>query len=246
MLTPKTATEELAQRIQHANRVVFLTGAGVSTPSGIPDFRGAHSQNRLLINLSAQDFKCNPLEAYRSLWPFVRQALDAKPNLVHIYSVQLLKKRVIEAIITQNVDSLFTLAGASKAWELHGNVYRGVCGKCKQPFDMRAIWQDFGASEFIPHSPCCNTYIRPDVVLFGEKIPASVWEHAHRLSRASDLMVVIGSSLEVAPAGFLPELSREIVIINRGPTALDHRASLKIEEDVMTVFEQLSKAIGTI
>lgn len=148
-----------------------------------------------------------------------------------------------KAIITQNVDSLFTLAGASKVWELHGNIYRGFCGKCKQSFDMKTIWQNFAASEYIPRSSCCNTYIRPDIVLFGEKIPASVWEHAHRLARASDLMVVIGSSLEVAPAGFLPELSKEIAIINRGPTALDHKASLKIEEDVLSVFQQLSKGI---
>jgi len=236
--------EELAGRMKSANRIVFLTGAGISTPSGIPDFRGTNPQNQHIVNLSKADFSRNTLEAYRTLWPFVLPALDAKPNFAHIYSVQLLKKRVIEAIITQNVDSLFTLAGAAKVWELHGNIYSGYCSTCKQVYDLKQVWRHFGIAENIPLSACCNTYIRPDIVLFGEKIPAAIWEQAHRLSRASDLMVVIGSSLEVAPASYLPELSKEIVIINQGPTALDHKACLKIDQDVMTVFRQLAKIIG--
>lgn len=244
METVYAQTEELAQRMNRASRIVFLTGAGISTPSGIPDFRGESSQTRQVINLSAADFNRDIVETYRTLWSFVRPALAAEPNFAHSYTVRLLQKRRIEAVITQNVDSLFTLAGAPKVWELHGNIHRGYCSKCRQSFDMKPIWRQFGLAEFIPLSPCCHTYIRPDVVLFGEKIPADVWEQAHRLSRASDLMVVIGSSLEVAPAGLLPELSREIAIINRGPTALDHKAVLKIDQDVITVFEQLAKIMG--
>lgn len=244
MPTLDAQIEELAWRMKNANRVVLLTGAGISTPSGIPDFRGPTAEKQHIVNLSKADFSRNALEAYRALWPFVLPALDAQPNFAHIYSVQLLKKRVIEAIITQNVDSLFTLAGAVKVWELHGNIYSGYCSTCKQVYDLKPVWPNFGIAERIPLSACCNTYIRPDIVLFGEKIPAAVWEHAHRLSRASDLMVVIGSSLEVAPASYLPELSKEIVIINQGPTALDHKACLKIEQDVVEVFGQLAQIVG--
>jgi NAD-dependent deacetylase len=88
--------EELAGRMKSANRIVFLTGAGISTPSGIPDFRGTNPQNQHIVNLSKADFSRNTLEAYRTLWPFVLPALDAKPNFAHIYSVQLLKKPYVE------------------------------------------------------------------------------------------------------------------------------------------------------
>lgn len=225
---------KLVERLRAASHVTVLTGAGISTASGIPDFRGINRINTDLSQLTSTFMRRQPAKAYEVLRPLIQTILAATPNAAHIALARLLAKGVLRGLLTQNIDGLHSRAGTGVVWELHGNLYRGYCMECRTEYDMNGPLVAFLQSGQLPTSACCGAVLRPDIVLFGDKLPMETWRQAERLARASDLMLVIGSTLEVAPACYLPELSRETAIINVGPTAMDHKAILKIECDAIT------------
>lgn len=221
----------LAALIREGQPCVVLTGAGVSTESGIPDFRSDTG-----IWAEVDPFEVASIEAFRrdpeKVWSFYRarigMLLQAEPNPAHDALAQLERLGLVRAIVTQNIDTLHTRAGSREVIEVHGSIRSAVCLGC--------LWTE-GADEVLaqlevrsaPLCVHCGEVLKPGVTLFGELLPANAIERATELARAAALMLVVGSSLEVWPVAGLPLEARAIAIVNRGPTALDDRAVLKID-----------------
>jgi NAD-dependent protein deacetylase/lipoamidase len=221
----------LAALIREGQPCVVLTGAGVSTESGIPDFRSETG-----IWAEVDPFEVASIEAFRrdpeKVWSFYRarigMLLHAKPNPAHDALAQLERLGLVRGIVTQNIDTLHTRAGSREVIEVHGSIRSAVCLGC--------LWTE-RADEVLaqlevrraPLCVHCGEVLKPGVTLFGELLPANAIERATELARAAALMLVVGSSLEVWPVAGLPLEARAIAIVNRGPTALDDRAVLKID-----------------
>ncbi len=230
-----TPQETLQRWIDEAQRIVFFGGAGVSTESGIPDFR---SQDGLYNQkydyppetiLSHSFFKHHPDVFYR----FYRDrvlALDAKPNAAHRKLAELEAAGKLSGIITQNIDGLHQKAGSQKVYELHGSVWRNYCTRCRKPYPVERIAREEG----IPHCGDCGGLIRPDVVLYEEALDGRMIEASLRLLAAADLVIVGGTSLVVYPAAGLLDAYRgnRLVMINRTATPRDGAADLILRESI--------------
>ena len=231
----------LQEIISSAKRVVFFGGAGVSTESGIPDFRsvdGLYNQKydyppETIISRSF--FETCPAEFFR----FYRDKLlapDAKPNKAHKKLAELEQKGIVRAVVTQNIDGLHQMAGSKNVFELHGSVHRNYCMDCGKFYPMVYILH----SEGIPRCDCGGV-IKPDVVLYEEGLDSATVTGALREISSADVMIVAGTSLTVYPAaGFLDYFrGRELVLINRDPTPADRRASLVIHDKVGEVLDKI-------
>ena len=231
----------LQEIISSAKRVVFFGGAGVSTESGIPDFRsvdGLYNQKydyppETIISRSF--FETRPAEFFR----FYRDKLlapDAKPNKAHKKLAELEQKGIVCAVVTQNIDGLHQMAGSKNVFELHGSVHRNYCMDCGKFYPMEYILH----SEGIPRCDCGGV-IKPDVVLYEEGLDSATVTGALREISSADVMIVAGTSLTVYPAaGFLDYFrGRELVLINRDPTPADRRASLVIHDKVGEVLDKI-------
>lgn len=214
--------------VQSSGRMVFFGGAGVSTESGIPDFRsegGLYRQKYPFppeTMLSHGFYQTHPAEFY----DFYREKmlfLQARPNAAHQKLAQWEREGKLLGVITQNIDGLHQAAGAQTVWELHGSVHRNFCQQCGACFDA----QFMRAFSGVPHCPCGGV-IKPDVVLYGEGLDQTVLEEAIGALQRADLLLVGGTSLAVYPAAGLLEYYRggPVVLINRDPTPYDHRADL--------------------
>jgi len=233
---------ELQQIIDSSKRIVFFGGAGVSTASGIPDFRsadGLYSQAGDALNpeliLSKSFFYLQP-EAF---FDFYRKHMiypAAKPNAAHRYLYDLEKKDKLRGIVTQNIDGLHKAAGNIRVYELHGSVHENHCMECNAAYPMEAILHSAG----IPRCECGGV-IKPDVVLYGEPLPKYVCIGARREIANADTLIVAGTSLSVEPAAsFIEDFrGKHLVVINKESTPADEKAELLIREDVAAVFEQL-------
>jgi NAD-dependent protein deacetylase/lipoamidase len=222
---------ELAALIRDRQPCVVLTGAGVSTESGIPDFRsdtGIWAEVDPFEVASIQAFRRNPAR----VWSFYRERVhvlrDAQPNAAHLALAELEQRGLVGAVITQNIDLLHTRAGSRDVVEVHGSIRSAECLGCLWTEPIDAVLAQLDESP-LPSCSQCGEVLKPGVVLFGELLPARAIERAMQLARAARLMLVVGSSLEVWPVAGLPLESRAFAIVNRGVTALDEHALLTID-----------------
>ncbi|MGN0149648.1 MAG: NAD-dependent protein deacylase [Clostridia bacterium] len=232
----------LQEIIDSSNHIVFFGGAGVSTESGIPDFRsqdGLYNQKYAYppeVILSHEFFVEETEEFYR----FYRDKmlyLDAKPNAAHYALAALEKKKKVKAVITQNIDGLHQKAGSNTVFELHGSVYHNYCMKCGKHYGVEKIVNSAG----IPKCEC-GGIIKPDVVLYGEPLDEYVTEMAIAYAQSADVLIIGGTSLTVYPAASFVYhyMGDKLVLINKSPTQLDTKANLVIKESIGEVFSKLS------
>ena len=237
-----TETEKLKQWIEESGNVVFFGGAGVSTESGIPDFRsqdGLYSQQYQYppeMIISHSFYLKNPEEFYR----FYKNKMifpDAKPNAAHLALARLEQQGKVKAVITQNIDGLHQKAGSRNVLELHGSVYRNFCTRCGRAYGLDAVLQAEGV-------PCCSCggIIKPDVVLYEEGLDSDVLQKAVFYIRHADVLIIGGTSLTVYPAAGLIDYYRgnRLVLINKSATARDAHADLMISRPIGQVFEELN------
>lgn len=233
----------LQNLIDESHDIVFFGGAGVSTESGIPDFRSVdglyHQKYKYEPEriISASFFYQNPKEFYY----FYRNRmlyLDAKPNSAHLYLTKLEKARKLKAIITQNIDGLHQMAGSKNVIELHGSVMRNHCIHCQKSFDLSYI---ISSEDEVPHCDSCHNIIKPDVVLYEEPLNDMDVTKALVQIQQADLLIVAGTSLAVYPAaGFINYFQgKHLVLINKDPSAIDARADIVIHQKIGELFSKL-------
>jgi len=225
------SVDALAVLIRERRPSIVLTGAGVSTESGIPDFRSATG-----IWADVDPFEVASIQAFRRdparVWGFYRERIDllraAEPNAAHVALAELERRGFVRAVVTQNIDTLHSRAGSSDVVEVHGSIRSAECLSCLWVEPAEAVLEQLDESA-VPACPRCGGALKPGVVLFGEVLPAAAMERATQLAREAQLVVVVGSSLEVWPVAGLPLEARAFAIVNRGPTALDGQALLKVD-----------------
>jgi NAD-dependent deacetylase len=243
--------EQLAGLVREARCVVALTGAGISVPSGIPDFRSPGSG--LWQNVNPMEVA--HIDAWRAdperFWHFYGnrfQTLEGKePNGAHRALVELERRGSLDAVITQNIDMLHRKAGTSELIEVHGTIESSSCLACGARYPLAEV------RERLAHSPIsvpgcdCGEPLKPDVVLFGEWLPEGALERAYELAAGADVLLCVGSSLEVHPIAQLPGVTAanggSVAIVTKGPTPWDSRAAVKLDGDVVADLEALLAAL---
>ena len=235
-------TEQLNEMIQNSSRIVFFGGAGVSTESGIPDFRSADGIYMMNYKyppeeiISRSFFDAHPKEFFEFYKKYFYYP-DAKPNITHIKLAELEKVGKLSAVVTQNIDGLHTAAGSEKVYELHGSVLRNYCMRCGKSYDIDYIV----GSEGIPVCSCGGT-VKPDVVLYEEPLDDQVISGAVSAISSADMLIVAGTSLRVYPAaGFIRYFKgSNLVLINRDSTPMDDLFGLVIRESLGEVMSRIS------
>jgi NAD-dependent deacetylase len=229
------SVEALAALLSDRQPCVVLTGAGVSTESGIPDFRsdeGLWAEFDPAEYATIDAFRRDPEKVWRFYRPRYSMLLDAEPNAAHRSLAELERRGLVDAVITQNIDLLHERAGSRNVVEVHGSIRTSTCPFCRTTYELEEVLGLLREAD-APRCPECGTVLKPDVVFFGEVLPAPAIERAFELARKARLLLVVGSTLEVHPVAGLPleTLVRggAVAIVNRGPTALDDRADLRIE-----------------
>ena len=235
--------EALQQMVDGSHKIVFFGGAGVSTESGIPDFRSTDGLYRQKYDyppetiLSRTFFDRNPKEFYR-FYRAKMLVLDKKPNPAHLKLAQWEKEGRLLGIVTQNIDGLHQAAGSERVFELHGSIHRNYCMRCRKFYAPEYIRD---AEDAVPHCSC-GGIIKPDVVLYEEGLDQDVLSGAvHALSKA-DMLIVAGTSLTVYPAAGLVRYfnGKHLVLINRDPTPMDSSCDLVIHDSVGKVLGSLA------
>ena len=240
-----------ADIIKACRRAVVLTGAGISTPSGIPDFRSEDSGlwNRYnpfeVASLAA--FRYKPEKFFNWLRPLALTIFNAQPNSAHISLARLENAGLIQTIITQNIDHLQQRAGSKNVLEVHGTLDTMTCTACFHQVDSQPYVQAYLDHGEVPHCPECGSVLKPDIILFGEQLPAQTWLKAMEASKKCDLMMVAGSSLEVLPVAGLPmravENGAHLIVVNRSKTYIDVRADVVLWEDVAEILPCIVKEV---
>ncbi len=234
--------ETLQQWLDESERIVFFGGAGVSTESGIPDFRSVDGLYHQTYShppetiLSHSFFMRHPKEFYQ----FYRDKMiipDAKPNAAHQKLAELEQAGKLQAVITQNIDGLHQAAGSREVLELHGSVHRNYCMGCGADYPISFIAE----SQDVPKCTLCGKIVRPDVVLYEEGLDGDVMERAVSHLRAADMLIIGGTSLVVYPAAGLVNYYRgaKLVLINKGETSMHARANLTISMPIGEVFSRM-------
>jgi NAD-dependent deacetylase len=246
------AVAELARMIRGANSVVALTGAGISVPSGIPDFRspgeGLWERVNPMEIAHVDAFRADPARFWR-FYGERFETLEAKlPNPAHEALVELERRGLLEAVITQNVDMLHRRAGTRELVEVHGSIATCSCPLCGERVELQEARARRAAdAEGVPRCSVCGGPLKPDVVLFGELLPQAALERARSLCRGADVLLCIGSSLEVHPVAGLPALTRShggaLAILTQGPTPLDELADVRLRGDVVGELRALLGAL---
>jgi NAD-dependent deacetylase len=233
--------ERLAQLLRNADRAVVLTGAGISVPSGIPDFRSPRTG--LWENVDPMEVA--HIDAWRRdpdrFWSFYGERfaslVDREPNEAHRALAELERRGLIRAVVTQNIDRLHRVAGTERLIEVHGSIEWSLCLDCGGRVSLDRVVDQLRASDGAPECPACVTPLKPDVVLFGELLPERALSEAQALALDADLMVCVGSSLEVYPVAGLPALTRgaggKLALVTQGPTPYDDDADVKLQGDVV-------------
>jgi NAD-dependent deacetylase len=251
--TAPPETGRLAALIRHAGSVVALTGAGISVPSGIPDFRSPGTglwDNVNPMELAHIDvFRRDP----ERFWQFYGERFAAlehkRPNPAHEALAELERGGLLDAVITQNIDQLHARAGSRELIEVHGTIAHSSCLACGSRYELGEVRARQSADERrIPRCECGRP-LKPDVVLFGEYLPFAALARAEELAGAADLLLCIGSSLEVHPVAQLPAitLSRggQIAILTQGPTRYDDRAAVRLGGDIVDELSAVLEALAS-
>ena len=222
----------LAELIKASERFIVLTGAGMSTESGIPDFRspgtGMWEKVDPIAVSSVEVLRNNPRLFYEAGFSRFSKISLAEPHEGHRVLVRLEEKGYLKGLITQNIDGLHVKAGSKKVWEVHGNLRSGYCLGCKKRYPFEELVQQVELKHIPPTCHNCFGVLRPDVVLFGDPMPAFFFELEEMLARDCDFMLVVGSSLVVYPVADMPALAEKMAIINQQPTAYDSNAEVVI------------------
>lgn len=237
--------------MQNSSYAIALTGAGVSTPSGIPDFRspgsGLWEQVDALEVASIFAFRSRPEAFYDWIRPSVRLIRDAHPNPAHVALAEMERLGVLQAIITQNIDGLHLRAGSRRVIELHGNVRSATCIDCYRVTPAEAVLAPVLLEDSVPTCQKCGGVLKPNAILFGEQLPFAELLASRQEAQRCDLMLVAGSSLTVEPAAYLPELAKQhaarLILVNLGATHLDSVADLVIHADVAEVLPRLAEGL---
>lgn len=232
---------KLQEIIDDSENIVFFGGAGVSTESGIPDFRSAdgiyHQQYRYSPEqIVSHSFFVRNTEAFYEFYKDKMMFLEAKPNAAHLKLAQLEAEGKLKAVITQNIDGLHQEAGSKNVWELHGSIHRNYCRKCGKFYDASYVKNADG----VPRCEC-GGLIKPDVVLYEEGLDSGVIEHSIRAICEADTLIIGGTSLVVYPAaGFIDYFrGKHLVVINKSATAKEVRAELTIAAPIGEVMKGL-------
>ncbi|MCX7975514.1 MAG: NAD-dependent deacylase [Bellilinea sp.] len=246
------AARQAARLIAESNWMVVLTGAGISTPSGIPDFRspttGLWSRDNPIEVASLSAFRYRPEKFFNWLRPLAREMIKAQPNPAHKALAQLERKGVLKAIITQNIDGLHQKGGSETVLEVHGSMQKLNCLACRQNFPLENYLEAFIQQGEIPRCVNCRAILKPAIVLFEELLPGDVWQQAEEQAARADLFVVVGSALEVTPAAHLPlyalENGAHLIINTFSPTYLDSKADLLLPFDVAELWPEIVNQLG--
>lgn len=233
--------ELLQKMIDESNHIVFFSGAGVSTDSGLKDFRSKNGLYHMKTIYSPEDLLSSRMfyqhpDLFYQFYQENLNCINSKPNVTHLYLKKLEEKGKLKAIVTQNIDGLHKKAGNQTVYEIHGTIYKNHCINCNQFYSAEYV---MNAHE-VPKCDKCGSIIKPDVVLYGEMLPECYEDAKYAITNA-DLLIVAGTSLLVQPASSLVQFfhGKNLVIINNDVTPYDGRASLVIHDNLSHVFQQL-------
>ena len=241
----------LAELIRESRSTVALTGAGVSVPSGIPDFRTP--ETGLWANVDPMEvahidvFESDPARFWSYYRPRFQSLGDKRPNAAHEVLAELERRGLLEGVITQNIDRLHRAAGSRNVVEVHGSIETSTCRQCGAGFDLEQVEELFDAAG-VAFCSSCDGPVKPDVVLFGELLPEEAISRARDLAVGAELMVCVGSSLAVHPVAALPQLTLErggrLAIVTKGATPYDGDAELKLDGEVEEELGAVLAALG--
>lgn len=247
-----TAAGQVAELVRASGQIVLLSGAGMSTSAGIPDFRGPDGLYRKLGIENPERifdiavFESNPSFYYGFHREFLRQVEAVKPTVAHRFFARLEQQGKLAGIVTQNIDALHQRAGNSKVLEIHGSIWKSHCTGCGKGYSYEESARKAEAGG-VPLCDSCRGVLKPDVVFFGENVMQ--FDACQELAARADLLFVVGSSLVVTPAAWLPSLCPgSIVVVNKGEISRTYlpssRVALHVEEDIDTFFTELAEKLG--
>jgi NAD-dependent deacetylase len=251
MSVVSTDSERVADLLRSSERAVVLTGAGISVPSGIPDFRSPGTG--LWENVDPMEVA--HIDAWRRdpdrFWSFYGQRFasltDKVPNEAHHAIAELERRGLVRGVITQNIDRLHRLAGSRHLIEVHGSIEWSICMDCRGKLPIDRVVELLANADGAPECPACVAPLKPDVVLFGELLPERALAEAQALALDADLMLCVGSSLEVYPVAGLPAMTNgaggRLVLITQGSTPYDGDAEVKLEGDVVDELQAVLAAL---
>jgi NAD-dependent deacetylase len=245
------AIRRAARLIKASKKAVVLTGAGFSTPSGVPDFRspgsGLWTRYLPMEVASLSTFRYDPEKFFAWLRPLASHMLRAEPNPAHKALAELEQAGFIKDIITQNIDFLHQRAGSKSVIEIHGTFNTLTCTSCYKQHSSAGFMDSYIEEGNIPRCPDCNSLLKPDVILFEEQLPVRMWMLAQEASSTCDLMLVAGTSLEVMPSAGLPvralDNGAHLVVVNKSTTFIDERADLFFMDDVAEIIPRIAAEI---
>jgi NAD-dependent deacetylase len=247
-----TQAERVADLVRSSERAVVLTGAGISVPSGIPDFRSPGTG--LWENVDPMEVA--HIDAWRrdpdSFWSFYGQRFasltDKVPNEAHYAIAEFERRGLVRGVITQNIDRLHRLAGSERLIEMHGSIEWSICMECRGKLPIDRVIELLAENGGAPECPACGVPLKPDVVLFGELLPERALAEAQALAMDADLMLCVGSSLEVYPVAGLPAMTHgaggRLVLVTQGPTPYDGDAEVKLDGDVVEELQAVLAALS--
>lgn len=236
--------KKLKDAIKECNKIVFFTGAGMSTDSGIPDFRSA--TGLYANNLHAEEIISHHyfMQDTKGFYDFYKEKMifeEAKPNYGHLYIAELEKLGKDVKVVTQNIDGLHQMAGSSKVYELHGSIHRNYCMKCNKFYPLSKIT----SSKSIPTCEICDGIVKPDVVLYEEGLDSDTIENAVKAISECELMVILGTSLNVYPAASFVRYFRGkyLAIINKSETPADNNCDIVIHDGISETVRKIKEEI---
>jgi len=245
----KEKINKIVKEIINSKKTVVLTGAGISTESGIPDFRspGGIWSRFDPAAMSGDVLRSNPAYFYTKAMPmldFFGEISDKKPNQAHFILKDMEESGLISSIVTQNIDGLHIKAGSKNVYEVHGSLREGYCMSCGSRVSFNFIVDKIKNNEIPPRCGNCGGILRPDIVLFGEELPGCFISAVNEV-RNSDLLLIVGSSLEITPVGSLPGLARKYIILNIGSTLYDNGAyeilDEKVSKSLKVIYDEIKK-----
>ncbi len=248
----ETLVARATDLVRSAQAVVAFSGAGISTPSGIPDYRspgsGLWDEYDPYEVASLTAFRHHPERFFRWVRPLAARIFQATPNPAHRALAQLEAAGKLRAVITQNIDGLHQRAGSVVVHEIHGSLATASCGRCHRRVPAGADLDAFVHDGVLPRCPACGGLLKPNVILMEEQLPLAVLNQARQAARQCDLMLILGSSLEIMPSAGLPmealNQGARLIMINFGATYLDERADVLIHADVAEVLPRIVAAAG--